>query len=195
MKLFIFLSKRQMISTIQKSLRRGYTLALLLLMTSTSAEAYAKLAKDAGLSSYEMKKIIKKMVKTESTNGSYRAKNRKSGAYGRYQIMPKTAKYYAKKLHIPFGKWKEARNQDKIFKAILRDNIRSLKRNNIKVNAFTIYGTHQQGVNGFKAIIKNKKLTKGLERNIRHNLPKNLRLTSKNKLRKTWMRYWKKRFS
>ena len=163
-------------------------------MASTSAEAYAKLAKDAGLSTYKMKKIVKKVVKTESTNGSYHAKNRKSGAYGRYQIMPKTAKFYAKKLHIPLSRWKEAKNQDRIFKAMLRDNIRSLKRNNIKINAFTIYGIHQQGPSGFKAIMKNKKLTKSLERNIRQNLPKKLRLTSRSNLRNTWMRYWKKRF-
>jgi hypothetical protein len=108
--------------------------------------------------------------------------------------MPKTARFYAKKLHIPLSRWKEARNQDRIFKAMLRDNIRSLKRNHIKINAFTIYGIHQQGPSGFKAIMKNKKLTKSLERNIRHSLPENLRLTSRSNLRNTWMRYWKKRF-
>jgi len=142
-----------------------------------------------------MKNIVKKIVKAETTTGSYHIKNRKSGAYGRYQIMPKTAMFYAKKLKIPKNKWKIPYNQDKIFKAILRDNIRSLKRNGIKVSAFSIYGTHQQGAGGFNAIVKNKKLTKKLERNIRQNLPKKLRLTRRANLKSTWMRYWKKKFA
>jgi len=174
------------------------TLALLavLFLTATTAEAsYEKLAKHAGLSNTEMKKIVKKLVKVESTTGSYHTKNRKSGAYGRYQIMPKTATAYAKKLKIPKSKWKTPHNQDKIFEAILKDNIQSLKRNKIKISAFSIYGAHQQGAGGFNAIVKNKKLTKKLERNIRHNLPKKLRLTSRSNLKRTWMKYWKKKFA
>jgi len=142
-----------------------------------------------------MKEIIKKVVKYETTTGNYHTRNRKSGAYGRYQIMPRTAKSYAKKLKIPAGKWKIPHNQDKIFKAILSDNIRSLKRNKIKISAFSIYGTHQQGAGGFNAIVKGKKLTKRLESNLRHNLPKNLSSTRKANLKKTWMKYWKKKFA
>jgi hypothetical protein len=77
----------------------------------------------------------------------------------------------------------------------LSDNIRSLKRNGIKVSAFSIYGTHQQGAGGFNAIVKNKKLSKRLERNLRQNLPKRLRHTSKAKLKSTWMYYWKKKMA
>lgn len=177
-------------------LRRVYAFLFIFVIgtTEVNALAYTKLAKDAGLHHMTMKKIVKKMVKVESTNGDYHAKNRKSGAYGRYQIVPKTAKYYAKKLGIPYSKWKKPVNQDKLFQAILGDNILSLKRNNIEVNAFTIYGIHQQGPSGFKAIVKNKKLTKSLERNIRGNLPSSLRKVHKNKLRITWMQYWKKKF-
>jgi len=177
-------------------MRRVYTVLFALFLTATAAEAsYAKLAKDAGVSHKTMKEIVKKVVKYESTTGNYHTKNRKSGAYGRYQIMPKTAHSYAKKLKIPKSKWKIPYNQDKIFKAILRDNIRSLKRNGIKVSAFSIYGTHQQGAGGFNAIVKNKKLTKNLERNLRHNLPKKLRSTRRANLKRTWMRYWKKKFA
>jgi hypothetical protein len=153
------------------------------------------LAKEAGLSQNEMKKIINKVVKFETTNGSYTKLNRKSGAYGRYQIMPSTARAYAKKLHIPYSKWKLPRNQDKIFQAILKDNIRSLKRNGLEINAFSIYGTHQQGAGGFNAIMKNKKLSKHLERNLRHNLPKKLSKISKERLKHVWVKYWKKKFS
>ena len=177
-------------------MRRGYLVLIALFLTAATAEAsYAKLAKDAGVSHKTMKEIVKKVVKYESTTGHYHTKNHKSGAYGRYQIMPKTAVSYAKKLKIPKSQWKIPHNQDKIFKAILRDNIRSLKRNGIKVSAFSIYGTHQQGAGGFNAIVKNKKLTKNLERNLRHNLPKKLRSIHRAKLKRTWMRYWKKKFT
>jgi len=172
-----------------------YAIAATFLITTTSSEAYAKLAKTAGLRPETMKQIVKKVVKVESTTGNYHTKNRKSGAYGRYQIMPKTAKAYAKKLHIPYSKWKHPKNQDRIFKAIMEDNIRSLKRNGLKVNAFSIYGTHQQGAGGFKAIMKSKKLTKKLERNLRRNLPKKLSTVPRDKLKKAWMNYWKKKFS
>lgn len=165
-------------------------------LTLTSAEAaYAKLAKSAGLSHETMSTIIKKMVKHETTTGHYHTKNHKSGAYGRYQIMPKTARAYTKKLKIPHHHWKKPHNQDKIFKAIMHDNIKSLKRNGIKISAFSIYGTHQQGAGGFNAIVKNKKLTKSLERNLRHNLPKKLRHTSRANLKSTWVRYWKNKMS
>ena len=177
-------------------MRRGYVVLIALFLTATTAEAsYAKLAKDAGLSQKTMEEIVKKVVKVETTTGNYHTKNRKSGAYGRYQIMPKTAKSYAKKLKIPHSTWKRPHNQDKIFKAILGDNIQSLKRNKIKISAFSIYGTHQQGAGGFNAIVKNKKLTKSLERNLRHNLPKKLRSTHRANLKSTWMRYWKKKFA
>jgi len=177
--------------------RKAYALLFFFFIGTTSANAlaYSKLAKDAGLNHKTMKSIVKKMIRTESARAGYHARNKKSGAYGRYQIMPKTARFYAKKLHIPYSKWKRPANQDKIFQAILRDNILTLKRSNIKINAFTIYGIHQQGPSGFKAIVNNKKLTKRLERNLRHNLPGKLRSVHRKKLRSTWMRYWKKRFA
>jgi len=174
---------------------RLFAIIVTLFITSTSSNAYAKLAKTAGLKPSTMKQIVKKVVKVESRTGSYHVKNRKSGAYGRYQIMPKTARAYAKKLHIPYNKWKQPRNQDRIFEAIMADNIRSLKRNGLKVNAFSIYGTHQQGAGGFKAIMKGKKLSKKLERNLRHNLPKRLSMVHRSKLKRVWMNYWKKKFA
>ncbi len=166
-----------------------------LFITTVSSHASLKLAKTAGLSPKTMKQIVRKVVKIESVTGSYHAHNKKSGAYGRYQIMPKTARAYAKKLHIPYSKWKQPRNQDRIFEAILADNIRSLKRNGHKINAFSIYGMHQQGAHGFNVIMKNKKLSKKLARNIRQNLPKRLALVSRSKLKLVWKRYWKKKLS
>jgi D-Tyr-tRNAtyr deacylase len=105
--------------------------------------------------------------------------------------MPSTAAYYAKKLNIPKYLWKISYNQDKIFRAIMRDNIKSLKKRGYKVSAFTLYATHQQGAGGFNAIMKNKTLTKTLEKNLRQNLPKKLSKVKKSKLRSTWITYWK----
>ena len=199
-----------MISTLNKRKRRTSLLssltkyiskkmqavALTLFFTTVSSHAHtAALAKEAGISPSQMKKIIKKVVRIETTNGSYHKLNRKSGAYGRYQILPSTARAYARKLHIPYKKWKLPRNQDRIFHAILKDNIRSLKRHGLAINAFAIYGTHQQGAGGFNAIMKNKKLTKNLERNLRHNLPKRLSKISRKKLKRVWVKYWKRKLS
>jgi len=174
--------------------KKIYAMVAMFIVTTTTSHAYAKLAKTAGLRPATMKQIVNKVVKVETTTGNYHTKNRKSGAYGRYQIMPRTAKAYAKKLHIPFRKWKQPKNQDRIFEAIMADNIRSLKRNGLKINAFSIYGTHQQGAGGFRAIMKSKKLTKKLERNLRRNLPKSLSRVHRSQLKRVWMNYWKKKF-
>jgi len=169
-------------------------IAFLLFMTFAEA-SYTTLANNAGLSHQTMKKIVNKIIKVESTTGSYDTHNKKSGAYGRYQIVPSTAKAYAKKLHIPYNQWKHPKNQDRIFQAILNDNIKALKRSGIKISAFSIYGAHQQGAGGFKAIVKNKRLTKKLEKNLRRNLPVKLRRVHRSKLKRTWINYWKKKFS
>jgi hypothetical protein len=139
-------------------------------------------------------KIVNKIVKVESITGDYHAVNKKSGAYGRYQIMPQTARLYTKNLGIPYSQWKLPINQDRIFHAILKDNIEALKSNGIKITAFTIYGAHQQGSGGFNVIIKNKKLTKHIERNIRSNLPEKLRRTDSSRLAMVWKNYWEKKF-
>jgi len=175
--------------------RTAYVAVLPLILTVQSEASYTTLAKHAGMSHSSLESIVKKVVKYESTTGNYHAHNKHSGAYGRYQIMPKTAKAYAKKLKIPYSQWKLPKNQNKIFEAIMHDNIMSLKRHGIKISAFSIYGTHQQGAGGFNAIVKNKKLTKQLERNIRQNLPKKYRRTARANLKHIWMSYWKKKMS
>ncbi len=169
-------------------------LAILFLSTTTAQAAYSKIAKHAGMDQAKFEKIVKKIVKVESVTGNYHAVNKKSGAYGRYQIMPQTAKLYTKSLGIPYNTWKLPANQDRIFQAILKDNIEALKSNGIKITAFTIYGAHQQGSGGFNVIMKNKKLTKNIERNIRSNLPPKLSRTDRSRLAMVWKNYWEKKF-
>lgn len=178
----------------QKQKIRQFSFPLVMLFVCTTAQAScAKLSKIAGIPKTKLEKIVEKLVKIESTTGRYDVKNHRSGAYGRYQIMPSTAAYYAKKLGIPKHLWKKPYNQDKIFRAIMRDNIQSLKRNGHKVSAFTLYATHQQGAGGFNAIMKGKPLTKKLEKNLRQNLPEHLRKVKRSQLRSTWINYWKRK--
>lgn len=170
------------------------TILFITLVMSTNIHALDEnIVKDTGLTSEHLKKIIKKLVKIETTTGKYYVENHKSGAYGRYQIMPKTALFYAEKLGIPKDEWKYPKNQDKIFQAIIKDNIKSLKKNGHKVSAFSIYAAHQQGARGFNVIMKNKPITKDIEKNIRYNLPSYLRKVEKSKLRITWINYWKRK--
>lgn len=175
---------------------RKVSIPFIMLFVSTAAQASCvKLAKVAGMKQVALENIVKKLVKIESTTGKYNVKNHRSGAYGRYQIMPSTANFYAKKLKIPKNKWKKPYNQDKIFRAIMKDNIKSLKRNGHKVSAFSLYATHQQGAGGFNAIMKNKTLSKKLEKNLRQNLPSKLRKVKKSRLRVTWINYWKNKLA
>ena len=175
---------------------RKVSFPFIMLFVSTAAQASCtKLAKVAGMKQDVLESIVKKLVKIESTTGKYNVKNHRSGAYGRYQIMPSTAKFYAKKLKIPRNQWKKPYNQDKIFRAIMKDNIKSLKRNGHKVSAFSLYATHQQGAGGFNAIMKNKTLSKKLEKNLRQNLPSKLRKVKKSRLRITWINYWKNKLA
>lgn len=179
----------------KKKVRR-FSLPLAMLFVSSTAQASCmKLAKIAGMKQTNLKVIVDKLVKIESTTGGYTVKNPRSGAYGKYQIMPSTAKFYAKRLKIPRHLWKKPYNQDKIFRAIMKDNIKSLKKNGHRVSAFSLYATHQQGAGGFNSIMKNKKMTSSLERNLRQNLPKKLSRVKKSQLRVTWIKYWKNKLS
>jgi len=142
-----------------------------------------------------MTEISEKIVKVETPKGKYTTVNKKSGAYGRYQIMPKTAKHYARKLNMNHSKWKQPKNQDKIFMALLSDNVKCLKENGMEVNAFTVYGCHQQGATGFKCIVKNENMTAVSYKRLRRNLPKKYKYISNERLRKVWMSYWKNKMS
>ena len=179
---------------LHKKKLKKISLPIMMFFVSTAAQAScSKLAKIAGMNQKHLEKIVDKLVKIETTTGKYNAHNHKSGAYGRYQIMPSTASFYAKKLGIPKYLWKKPYNQDKIFKAIMKDNIKSLKRNGYRISAFSLYATHQQGAGGFNTIMKNRPLNRRLEKNLRQNLPSKLRKVRKSQLRVTWIRYWKKK--
>ena len=146
-----------------------------------------------GCGSPDIDEIAEKIVKVETRHGSYTALNPKTGAYGRYQIIPSTARLYSKKLHIPFNQWKRPENQDKIFKALLADNIKRLEEEGVEVNAFTVYGCHQQGATGFTCIMRDEELPPEFYPKLRRNLPQTYRHIKNEKLREIWIDYWKKK--
>jgi len=179
----------------KKKIRRVSMPMAMLFVSSTGQASCLKLAKMAGMEQANLKLIVEKLIKIESTTGGYSVENPRSHAYGKYQIMPSTAKFYAKKLKIPYNLWKTPYNQDKIFRAIMKDNIKSLKKHGYIVSAFSLYATHQQGAGGFNSIMKNRKISTSLERNLRQNLPKKLSKVKKSELRLTWIKYWKKKLA
>ncbi|MEY3089851.1 MAG: hypothetical protein RL113_167 [Pseudomonadota bacterium] len=143
----------------------------------------------------DMDDIVEKIVAVETPNGNYTAVNSKTGAYGRYQIKPYIAAYYAKKLGIPYNNWKTPANQDRIFRALLSDNIQCLKNNGHEINTFTVYGAHQQGATGFDNIIKNRSLSDDMYARLRRNVPAQYRNCSDKELCDVWVCYWKKKLS
>ena len=185
----------ELLLTQEKKMRKASIPWIMLLVSTAGQASCTKLAKFAGMSQNNLEHIVDKLVKIESTSGKYTVENHRSGAYGRYQIMPSTATFFAKKLGIPKHLWKKPYNQDKIFRAIMKANIKSLKKRGYKVSAFSLYATHQQGAGGFNAIMKNKTLTKKLEKNLRQNLPSDLRKVKKSRLRVTWITYWKQKLA
>lgn len=135
---------------------------------------------------------LDRLVEVESGNKDYTAYNEGSGAYGRYQFIPNTAKAYAKKLGIKGDKWKTPANQDKMFAAFTADNIRGLERKGLPTDLFHIYGAHQQGLSGFSDIMKNN-LNPQLEQKMRNNLPGDTSKLAGTDLRNAWINHWQER--
>ena len=91
--------------------------------------------------------------------------------------------------------WKEPQKQDKIFKALLSDNIRCLRTKGHQINAFTVYGAHQQGATGFDNIMNNRKMSNDMYAKLRRNIPLEYRNCRDEELCGVWVRYWKKKLS
>lgn len=134
------------------------------------------------------KGFVDKLVKFETTDGSYTAEN-DSGAYGRYQIMPDTAKEYAGKLGIKYSEWKIPANQDKIFAKFTEENATALSRAGMETTEFNLWGAHNQGVKGFKEILSDKPLSVIRKKKIAANLPDDMEATKEN-----YIKYWSEKW-
>ena len=133
--------------------------------------------------------LVDRVAAVES-GGDYSAVNPSSGAYGKYQFIPSTAKEYSKKLGFEGDSWKTPENQEKMFSAFMADNIRGLQDKGVEVNPFTVYGAHQQGLTGFSKILEGE-LTPRLEANMRSNLPRGFSNLRGLDLRDAWINYWR----
>ena len=106
---------------------------------------------------------------------SYKTVNKSSGAFGKWQLLPKTAKTIAKRLNIPIKDIKLPKNQIKIAKYLREENYNQIIKHGY-APTFTIqYIYWQQGSIGANAILSY--LTKGtpvptrVVRNMLSNMP------------------------
>lgn len=153
-----------------------------------ASEVSQSLSKEIGLPESDVKNIIR----IESGGKGYEAEN-ESGAFGKYQIMPETAKELSKELNIPLSEWKKPRNQDKMFTRLTLKNKERLAKRNLPTDAFHLYGAHQQGVGGLSQILKGN-ISEKVARNIRANIPKDKRHLTGKALANAWIDRWKKEF-
>jgi len=142
---------------------------------------------DQAISGGIAKNFTDKLSQFES-QGSYTAEN-DSGAYGRYQFMPDTAKEYAAKLGIKYSEWKKPENQDKMFAKFTEDNATSLSKSGIPTTEFNLWGAHNQGVKGFKEILSDKPLSAVRKKKIAANLPSGMEPTKEN-----YIKHWSTKF-
>ncbi len=129
------------------------------------------------------------IVKKES-GGNYNAKNPHSSARGAFQLINSTANAYAKKLGIPRKEMWDPANQDKMVKALITDNSKTLRRHGIPVTPGNVYGAHQQGGSGFVNIYKNNVTDKLLNRmysNLPAGIQKSLDPANREAVRSAWL--------
>ncbi len=80
--------------------------------------------------------------------GKWDALNKGSGAYGRFQFMPKTEKSYAKKLGISIEEARTPAGQMAMVSAFTNDNRKGLQRAGFEPTQKNLYMAHQQGLGG-----------------------------------------------
>lgn len=132
-----------------------------------------------------------RLIKIES-GGSYTAENKDTKAYGKYQFLPRVAAAYSARLGFTGDEWKKPENQERMYRLYSNDNIKGLQKKGLPIDAFSMYGAHQQGVKGFSEIMSGN-ISEERARNIRANLPiPNKHLNGK-ALADAWISYWKNR--
>ena len=137
----------------------------------------------------DMSSFKSKLEKVES-GGSYDAYNEGSGAYGKYQFIPSTLKEYAKKTGQTIEQAKTPEGQDKMFEKFTSDNATRLQKMGIAPTELNMWIAHNQGIGGAASILKAKKLTPNLKRNIASNLPEGVEPTIDN-----YVNHWKQTFN
>ncbi len=118
----------------------------------------------------------------------YKAVNKKSGAFGRYQFIPKYAEPYADKLGVTVDDMRTDPNlQDTAAKLKLQDLQRELASYGIPVTKQNIYLGWQEGAKGLYDLMQGK-LPGGSYKALDLNLPKGIDRTPE-----AFLDYWYKR--
>ena len=107
----------------------------------------------------------------ESTDRSYTAYNKKSGAYGMYQHLPSTTTKASKRLGKSVSYLRTPDGQEEAQKWLLTENIGELKRRGIPVTPANVYGIHQQGGYVLSKMVKGIPLTERETELVRSNTP------------------------
>jgi len=101
------------------------------------------------------------MYTVKSTKGS--------SAYGKYQIMPETAKSVAKKIGIPEDKMWEPENQEKMYTELKKEYAQTLDNLGVPQTPGNMYAVHQLGAPTAKDYFKGQmtdRLRKAMKANI-----------------------------
>jgi len=128
---------------------------------------------------------LKNSVYPSESRGSYSAVNKDTDASGKYQMMPKTAAPYLKKLGktwADFKNFKDPENealQEQVMDMDIETRTKYMKEEGIKITPFTYYMAHQQGARGLGdmfRIMEGKRVSdkeyKRLRQAMKQNAPK-----------------------
>lgn len=132
---------------------------------------------------FDFDNFTKRLKQIESFGGDYNARN-KSGAWGAYQFMPKTAKQYG----LAYGTASPA-EQDAAYKRLTQDNYNSLSKSLGQApEPWQLYLAHQAGATGAANLLKGDP-NAPLEKNQLANNPFNAQTVGE------WLSGWQNKFN
>lgn len=123
---------------------------------------------------YDPESYMKTLKDIESSGGNYKAINKQTGAMGAYQFLPSTLKALQKRTGESFSNQEFISNpklQDKYFKMLVEDNVKTLQNMDIPVNNFTLWAAHNLGPKQAKELIGSGALSDRTRAFIKSNLP------------------------
>lgn len=108
----------------------------------------------------------------ESSGGNYKALNKTSKAYGKYQHLPSTTRKASKALGKSVKYLRTPEGQEEAQDWLMKENIAELKRRGIPITPTNVYGIHQQGGYLLEKMVKGKPLSARDRELIKVNTPR-----------------------
>lgn len=133
---------------------------------------------------FDLDIYLEKLAHHESRGAKdpYTAGN-KSGAYGKYQVLPSTLKEAAKQMGITIKYGNTPEGQEKVIRHLTNNNLKAMKRHGLPETYLGAWAYHNQGTTGGRRIMKYE--GKPSTRNMRSNLPSHVATTSPE-----YLQYW-----